>query len=102
MARMPNCQLVSAVHDTLLYSLDTARIQGDTITITDETSTGSLEGDRSSYEITGKSLLMIMRWMCECVLYCHGLTIDTTTPDSQSSQNVLLVATINCRGYTIR
>ncbi|KAF9363966.1 hypothetical protein BGX34_002905 [Mortierella sp. NVP85] len=49
-----NQELVSALQDTLLYSLDAAHINGDTITITDETSVGSLEGDRSSYEITGK------------------------------------------------
>ncbi|KAF9576198.1 hypothetical protein EC968_010321 [Mortierella alpina] len=49
-----NQELVSAVQETLLYSLNTARVKGDTITITDETSHGPLEGDRSSYEITVK------------------------------------------------
>ncbi|KAF9274569.1 hypothetical protein BGZ68_000531 [Mortierella alpina] len=49
-----NQELVSAVQETLLYSLDTARVKGDTITITDETSNEPLEGERSSYEITVK------------------------------------------------
>ncbi|KAF9385797.1 hypothetical protein BGX21_000962, partial [Mortierella sp. AD011] len=49
-----NQELVAAVEDTLLYSLNTAQIKGDSITITDETSLESLQGDRSSYEITGK------------------------------------------------
>ncbi|KAG0211028.1 hypothetical protein BGX28_008598 [Mortierella sp. GBA30] len=49
-----NQELVSAVQETLLYSLNTARIKGDSITVTDETSLGPLDGDRSSYEITGK------------------------------------------------
>ncbi|KAI1296402.1 hypothetical protein EDD11_007337 [Mortierella claussenii] len=38
-----NQELVSAVQDTLLYSLGSARIKGDSITITDETSTEPLE-----------------------------------------------------------
>ncbi|KAG0309389.1 hypothetical protein BGZ98_002895 [Dissophora globulifera] len=49
-----NQELISAVQDTLLYSLNTARVKGDTITITDETSLGPLEGDRSLYEVTVK------------------------------------------------
>ncbi|KAG0074104.1 hypothetical protein BGZ90_011023 [Linnemannia elongata] len=49
-----NQELVSAVQDTLLYSVDTARIKGSSITITDETSLGPLAGDRSLYEITVK------------------------------------------------
>ncbi|KAG0262978.1 hypothetical protein BG011_009476 [Mortierella polycephala] len=49
-----NQELISAVQETLLYSLDTARIKGDTITVTDETILGPLEADRSSYEITAK------------------------------------------------
>ncbi|CAO3566500.1 unnamed protein product [Mortierella alpina] len=49
-----NQELVSAVQETLLYSLNTARVKGDTITITDETSLEPLEGERSSYEITVK------------------------------------------------
>ncbi|KAF9932770.1 hypothetical protein BGZ67_004587 [Mortierella alpina] len=49
-----NQELVSAVQESLHYSLNTARVKGDTITITDETSLGPLEGDRSSYEITVK------------------------------------------------
>ncbi|KAF9995605.1 hypothetical protein BGZ79_010707 [Entomortierella chlamydospora] len=53
-----NQELVAAVEDTLLYSLNTAQIKGDSITITDETSLESLQGDRSSYEITGKSAKM--------------------------------------------
>ncbi|KAI8349105.1 hypothetical protein B0O80DRAFT_460708 [Mortierella sp. GBAus27b] len=49
-----NQELVSAVQETLIYSLNAADIDGDTITITDETSIDALEGDRSSYEITAK------------------------------------------------
>jgi hypothetical protein len=49
--------LVSAVQDTLLYSVDTARVKGSSITITDETSLGPLAADRSLYEVTGKYLL---------------------------------------------
>ncbi|GJJ68037.1 glutamate--cysteine ligase regulatory subunit [Entomortierella parvispora] len=49
-----NQELVSAVQDSLLYSVNTARIKGGAITITDETSLGPLEGDRSLYEITVK------------------------------------------------
>ncbi|KAF9912060.1 hypothetical protein EC991_001006 [Linnemannia zychae] len=49
-----NQELVSAVQDTLLYSVDTARIKGSSITITDETSLGPVAGDRSLYEVTGK------------------------------------------------
>ncbi|KAG0046761.1 hypothetical protein BGZ83_008072 [Gryganskiella cystojenkinii] len=49
-----NQELVSAVQDTLLYSINTARVKGSAITITDETSLGPLDGDRSQYEITVK------------------------------------------------
>ncbi|KAF9091629.1 hypothetical protein BGX23_004986 [Mortierella sp. AD031] len=49
-----NQELVSAVQDTLLYSVDTARVKGESITITDETSLGPLAGDRSLYEVTVK------------------------------------------------
>ncbi|KAF9181199.1 hypothetical protein BGZ51_005591 [Haplosporangium sp. Z 767] len=49
-----NRELIAAVQETLLYSLNTARIKGDTITITDETILAPLEADRSSYEITAK------------------------------------------------
>lgn len=49
-----NQELVSAVQDTLQYSLETARFKGSSITITDETSLGPLEGDRSQYEVTVK------------------------------------------------
>ncbi|KAF8941367.1 hypothetical protein EDD21DRAFT_391915 [Dissophora ornata] len=49
-----NQELVSAVQDTLLHSLDAAHIKGNAITITDETILEPLEGDRSLYEITVK------------------------------------------------
>ncbi|KAG0288389.1 hypothetical protein BGZ97_006830 [Linnemannia gamsii] len=49
-----NQELVSAVQDTLLYSVDTARVKGSSITITDETSLGPLAADRSLYEVTVK------------------------------------------------
>ncbi|KAF9135999.1 hypothetical protein BGW39_009051 [Mortierella sp. 14UC] len=49
-----NQELVSAVQDTLLYSVDTARVKGSSITITDETSLGPVAGDRSLYEVTVK------------------------------------------------
>ncbi|KAG0353269.1 hypothetical protein BG005_007413 [Podila minutissima] len=52
--RKSNLELVSAVQDTLQYSLEAARFKGSSITITDETSLGPLEGDRSQYEVTVK------------------------------------------------
>ncbi|KAF9923667.1 hypothetical protein FBU30_006255 [Linnemannia zychae] len=55
-----NQELVSAVQDTLLYSIDTARVKDTSITITDETSLEPLSGDRSLYEVTGKSLLLVV------------------------------------------
>ncbi|KAG0226083.1 hypothetical protein BGW41_004282 [Actinomortierella wolfii] len=49
-----NQELISALEDTLLHSMNTAQIKGNTITIRDETSLGSLEEERSKYEITAK------------------------------------------------
>ncbi|KAI1319140.1 hypothetical protein EDD11_004783 [Mortierella claussenii] len=49
-----NQELVSAVEDTLLFSLDAAQIDGSHITIADQASLGPLEGDRAKYDITGK------------------------------------------------
>lgn len=39
----------------MLYSVDTARVKGSSIIITDETSLGPLADDRSLYEVTGES-----------------------------------------------
>ncbi|KAF9158124.1 hypothetical protein DFQ26_007962, partial [Actinomortierella ambigua] len=46
--------LLSALEDTLLHSMNTAHVKGNAITIRDETSLGSLEEERSKYEITAK------------------------------------------------
>ncbi|KAF9962787.1 hypothetical protein BGZ65_007939 [Modicella reniformis] len=52
-----NQELVSAVEDTLLNSLESARINGDHIVVSDEKSFGPLEDARSKYEITAKLFL---------------------------------------------
>ncbi|KAF9978046.1 hypothetical protein BGZ73_003973 [Actinomortierella ambigua] len=49
-----NQELISALEDTLLHSMNTAHVKGNAITIRDETSLGSLEEERSKYEITAK------------------------------------------------
>ncbi|KAG0245574.1 hypothetical protein B0O80DRAFT_447597 [Mortierella sp. GBAus27b] len=49
-----NQELVSAVEDTLLNSLESAQINGDHITVSDQGSFGPLEDDRSKYEVTAK------------------------------------------------
>ncbi|KAG0256543.1 hypothetical protein DFQ27_005684, partial [Actinomortierella ambigua] len=49
-----NQELLSALEDTLLHSMNTAHVKGNAITIRDETSVGSLEEERSKYEITAK------------------------------------------------
>ncbi|KAF8940229.1 hypothetical protein BGZ47_007818 [Haplosporangium gracile] len=47
-----NQELVSAVQETLLYSVDTARVKGSSITITDETSLGPLTGDLKMFYLS--------------------------------------------------
>ncbi|KAK3806744.1 MAG: hypothetical protein J3Q66DRAFT_358361 [Benniella sp.] len=49
-----NQELVSAVEDALLNSLESAQINGNHIVISDQKSFGPLEDDRSKYEITAK------------------------------------------------
>ncbi|KAF9359372.1 hypothetical protein BGX26_012490 [Mortierella sp. AD094] len=49
-----NQELVSAVEDTLVYSLNSAQIDGSHITVADQRSLGPLEDDRSKYDITAK------------------------------------------------
>ncbi|KAF8936916.1 hypothetical protein BGZ58_003518 [Dissophora ornata] len=49
-----NQELVTAVEDTLLYSLESAQIDGGHITVADQNALGPLDGDRSKYEITAK------------------------------------------------
>ncbi|KAF8967987.1 hypothetical protein BGZ46_000077 [Entomortierella lignicola] len=51
-----NQELVTAVEDTLLYSLDTAQVNGDTITITDETSVEPLQGHLKMFYLSPPSL----------------------------------------------
>ncbi|KAG0363373.1 hypothetical protein BC939DRAFT_444829 [Gamsiella multidivaricata] len=49
-----NQELVSAVEDTLLRSLESTQIKGSSITIADQGAIGPLEEGRSKYEITAK------------------------------------------------
>ncbi|KAF9413235.1 hypothetical protein BGZ94_000801 [Podila epigama] len=49
-----NQELISAVQDTLQYSLDAARFKGNALIITDETILEPLQGDHAQYDITGK------------------------------------------------
>ncbi|KAG0010561.1 hypothetical protein BGZ80_001382, partial [Entomortierella chlamydospora] len=49
-----NQELVSAVEDTLVYSLNSAQIDGGHIAVADQRSLGPLEDDRSKYDITGE------------------------------------------------
>ncbi|KAG0322695.1 hypothetical protein BGZ99_003188 [Dissophora globulifera] len=49
-----NQELVSAVEDTLNYSLETAHISGTHITIADQDARGPLDSDRAKYDITVK------------------------------------------------
>ncbi|KAF9350562.1 hypothetical protein BGX26_011278 [Mortierella sp. AD094] len=51
-----NQELITAVEDTLLYSLDTAQIKGDSIAITDETSLESLQGHLKMFYLSPPSL----------------------------------------------
>ncbi|KAF9581388.1 hypothetical protein BGW38_001613, partial [Lunasporangiospora selenospora] len=60
-SKKSNQELVSAIQDTLLFSMNTAQIRDGEITITDETSVGPLEGERASYEITVKMFYLAQR-----------------------------------------
>ncbi|KAF9952364.1 hypothetical protein BGZ72_006339 [Mortierella alpina] len=49
-----NQELLLALEETLHHSLETAEIKDGAITVADKSTLGSLEGDRSTYEITAK------------------------------------------------